>query len=167
MLQPIHQQRVLPAQMTQQYLPPITVDTTEVHKMIAKLYNKTVVLPPTHTVEVTNYIDTPQGLIRQNSLPTQVIPQIPQIPQVSQISVIQPQIIVPQPQQIALRPIATLSVASPNSSLFQPVLPQSMVLQSINPRIITTQPLISQSVLVRPRSVSLNPSTLLRRTIEY
>ena len=164
MLQPIHQQRVLPAQMTQQYLPPITVDTTEVHKMIAKLYNKTVVLPPTHTVEVTNYIDTPQGLIRQNSLPTQVIPQIPQV---SQISVIQPQIIVPQPQQIALRPIATLSVASPNSSLFQPVLPQSMVLQSINPRIITTQPLISQSVLVRPRSVSLNPSTLLRRTIEY
>ena len=164
MLQPIHQKRVLPAQMTQQYLPPVTVDTTEIHKMIEKMYNKTIILPATHTVEVTNYIDTPQGLIPQPSLPSKVVSQ-PQIPQVSQISVIQPLFVNPQPQLISLRPTASLPIAS-QSLVFRPFLPQSMVLQSINPRIIATQPLVSQSIALRPRSVSINPS-LLRRTIEY
>ena len=170
MLEPIHQQRVLPTQMTQQYLPPITVDTTEVHKMIDKMYNKRIVLPETQIYEVTNYIDTPQGLIPQPSLTPQVVSQtqvsqIPKKPKVSQISLIQPQILVPQPQLIALKPTRTLSIAS-QSLLLQPILPQSMVLQLINPKIINLQPLVRQSVALRPLSVSLNPS-LLRRTIEY
>ena len=64
MLQPIYQQRVLPAQVTSQYLPAITADTTEIHKKIAQMYNRTIVMPPTHSVEVTNYVQTKEFLFK-------------------------------------------------------------------------------------------------------
>jgi hypothetical protein len=66
-LQPIQQQRVLPTQFNQQVLPAITCDTTQIRRQIEQMYNKTIVLPETHSVEVKNYIETPQGLIQQPS----------------------------------------------------------------------------------------------------
>ena len=65
MLQPIHNQRVLPAQLQQTVLPAVTVDTTEIHKQIAQMYNRTIIMPETHTYEVTHYVQTPQGLVKK------------------------------------------------------------------------------------------------------
>ena len=71
MLEPIHNQKVLSPQYTQKYLPPVVADTSEVRKLIEKQYSKTVVIPATHNVIVTNFISTPQGIIpdpnKQNS----------------------------------------------------------------------------------------------------
>ena len=68
MLEPIHNQKLLSPQYKQQYLQPITADTSQIHKLIQEKYGKTVVLPETHSVEVKNFIHTPQGLIPQPSL---------------------------------------------------------------------------------------------------
>ena len=154
MLQPIHQQRVLPAQVTQQYLPAITVDTTEVHKLIDKLYNKTIILPPTQTIEVSNYIQTPNGLVQQSSTSPQIVnrsslmqPVIPQQsiiqPVIPQQSIIQP--VIPQPQ---LNISQSINTSIKPNILFQPVIPQ----------VFRAQPLVNQTLISQPISSSLNAS---------
>ena len=193
MLQPIHNQRVLPAQLQQTVLPAVTVDTTEIHKQIAQMYNRTIIMPETHTYEVTHYVQTPQGLVKQpepitNSssivapgavlpqqqlvVPSLVIPQ-PQvlIPQVQvvvpQVQAVVPQtqivpqasVVGPQYQTLSLQPISSLAVNQRNS-LIQP-LAQSVL---INPAPqLATQPLIGQSFLAQPLSVSYNPAMVMNK----
>ena len=171
-LQPIHQERVLPAQFSQQYLPPVTVDTTEVHKLIEKLYSKTIVLPPTHTVEVSNYVQTPQGLIRTDSGNQTITPQPSLIQSMTQTQManVQPPVNpVIFPQNISLQP---LPVVQPNISVIQqrvpivqqtlPISQPSMILQPINTQSLIGQPLITQSALLRPLSATFNASSLMR-----
>ena len=185
-LQPIHQERVLPAQFSQQYLPPVTVDTTEVHKLIEKLYSKTIVLPPTHTVEVSNYVQTPQGLIRTDSGNQTITPQPSLIQSMTQTQManVQPPVNpVIFPHNISLQP---LPVVQPNISVIQqrvpivqqtlpivqqtlplvqqtlPISQPSMILQPINTQPLIGQPLITQSALLRPLSATFNASSLMR-----
>ena len=100
MLQPIHNQRVLPAQVSQQVLPAVTVDTTEIHKLLNQMYNKTIITPGTQTFEVSHYVQTPQGLVKQaepinnsssiiSTQPEAVLPQ-------QQLLVPPPQVVVSQ-----------------------------------------------------------------------
>ena len=163
-LQPIQQQRVLTTQITQQYLPAITVDTTPVHKLINQLYNKTIVLPATHTVEVSNYIDTPQGLIRTDSSTQTLSPQ----PSLIQTVMPQSQLVNVQP---AINPvlipqnISSLQPVQPTISIVQqsiPIAGQSMMVQPISTQQIIGQPLINQSALLRPLSASYNYSPVMR-----
>ena len=115
MLQPIYQQKVLPAQVTSQYLPAITADTTEIHKKIAQIYNRTIVMPPTHSVEVTNYVQTPQGILRQDTIPQAITPLI----QSSQVVPVGPVPVVPVTfivQEVPAVPI------NQNVSIIQPVI---------------------------------------------
>ena len=80
MLEPIRKEKVLTPQYKQHYLPPISADTSNIHKLIEQQYSKTVVLPETHSVEIKNYIQTPQGLIAQPSLnKSMVLTHPPQI----------------------------------------------------------------------------------------
>ena len=140
-LQPIQQQRVLPTQFNQQVLPAITCDTTQIRRQIEQMYNKTIVLPETHSVEVKNYIETPQGLIQQPSsslgqqqqqfLPTQSM-AMP-----SQVYSTQP--IVNQsynPQVLARTPTIMSS---------QVYSPQPIVNQSYNAQLLARTPTVYQS----------------------
>ena len=192
MLQPIHNQRVLPAQLQQTVLPAVTVDTTEIHKQIAQMYNRTIIMPETHTYEVTHYVQTPQGLVKQpepinNSSsivatqPVAVLPQqqlvvpslvVPQpqvlIPQaqvvVPQVQAVVPQasIVGPQYQTLSIQPISSLAVNQRNS-LIQPVVPVAQpVLINPAPQLMT-QPLIGQSILAQPLSASYNPSMAMNK----
>ena len=184
MLQPIYQQKVLPAQVTSQYLPAITADTTEIHKKIAQIYNRTIVMPPTHSVEVTNYVQTPQGILRQDTIPqaitpliqsSQVVPvgpfpvvpvtfivqEVPAVPINQNVSIIQP-VIIPQFQQAIIQPESRLPTTqqmpiNSNIKLFQSVIPNSLINQSVHSQIIAPQ-LINQSILSQPLSASLNTS---------
>ena len=139
MLQPIHQQRILPAKVTEQYLPAITVDTTEIHKLINQMYNKTIILPATHTVEVSNFVQTPQGIVPQNSLPQQApkvapveavvpVPQTTPVvpvnpaPQVGPVTAVVPVSPVPQVVPIAPKPIVPVA-AIPQVPPIQQVVP--------------------------------------------
>ena len=66
-LEPIKNEKVLSPQYKQTVLPPIYADTSKIQKSILEQYGKTVVLPEKHSVEVKNFIETPQGFILQNS----------------------------------------------------------------------------------------------------
>ena len=180
-LQPIQQQRVLPTQITQQYLPAITVDTAPIHKLINQLYNKTVVLPPTQTVEVSNYVETPQGLIRTDSSAQTLTPQPSLIQSVmpqTQLVNVQPTVnpvLVPQ-SVTSLQPVSvvqqTIPIVQKSVPLVQqrvpivqqsiPIARQSMMVQPFSMQQIIGQPLINQSALLRPLSVSYNYSTVMR-----
>ena len=93
-LEPIQQQKVLPAQYKQEYLPPITADTTQIHKLIEQTYSKTVLLPQNNSVNVVNFIETPQGLIKQpGSMNPQILSQIINSPVILNNSVNQQSII--------------------------------------------------------------------------
>ena len=160
-LQPIHQERVLPAQFSQQYLPPVTVDTTEVHKLIEKLYSKTIVLPPTHTVEVSNYVQTPQGLIRTDSGNQTITPQPSLIQSMiqTQMANVQPPVNpVIFPQNISLQP---LPVVQPNISVIQqrvPIVQQTLpIVQQTLPIVQQTLPLVQQTLPISPPSMILQP----------
>ena len=149
-LQPIQQQRVLPAQFRQQVLPAVTVDTSQIKKQIQEMYGKTIVLPETHSVEVKNFIETPQGLVQQPSPPQGVATQIPPT-----------QSFVPQTaptQSFVQQPSPTL-VQQPSPTLVQQqILPnQSMALPSLPNPVYSTQSLINQSY--NPLLVSRTPTT--------
>ena len=122
MLQPIHQQRILPAKVTEQYLPAITVDTTEIHKLINQMYNKTIILPATHTVEVSNFVQTPQGIVPQNSLPQQA-------PKVAPVEAV-----VPFPQTTPVVPVNPAPQVGPVTAVVpvSPV-PQTTPVVPVNP----------------------------------
>ena len=81
-LQPIRQQKVLPTKFTQNYLPPVTVDTSNIRKQIEQMYSRTIVLPETQSVEVKNFIETPQGYVLQPS-PSPVQQTIPSVQSMS------------------------------------------------------------------------------------
>ena len=66
-LEPIKNEKVLSPQYKQTVLPPIYADTSKIQKSILEQYGKTVVLPEKRSVEVKNFIETPQGFILQNS----------------------------------------------------------------------------------------------------
>ena len=66
-LEPIKKEQVLSPQYKQTVLPPIYADTSNIQKSISEQYGKTVVLPEKHSVEVKNFIETPQGLVLQSS----------------------------------------------------------------------------------------------------
>ena len=178
-LQPIHNQRVLPAQVQQKVLPAVTVDTTEIHKLIDRMYNKTIVMPATHTYEVTHYVQTPQGLVKQpepnnitssivSTQPEVVLPQQQIVVPASQVLVPQTQVVVPQtqvvvPQTQLLAPQAQLVVPQVQAVVPQPqvIVPQASVVVPqiqptsslvINQRNSLIQPVVplTQSVLVSP-----------------
>lgn len=121
MLQPIYQQRVLPAQVTSQYLPAITADTTEIHKKIAQMYNRTIVMPPTHSVEVTNYVQTSQGILVQDPTPQANTPLI----QSSQVASVDPSPVIAATsiiQAVPIVPISQVIPVNPNVSIIKPVI---------------------------------------------
>ena len=124
MLQPIYQQRMLPAQVTSQYLPAITADTTEIHKKIAQMYNKTIIMPPTHSVEVTNYVQTPQGILVQDPKPQAITPliQTPQVVSVGPAPVIPATPIVQAVPVVPISQVIPVTPISPNLSIIQPVI---------------------------------------------
>ena len=139
MLEPIHQQKVLPTQYKQQVLPAVTVDTSQLHKQIEQMYSKTVVLPETHSVEVQNFIETPQGIIQTTSpssgpqiLPNQSMP----IPIPTQVSVIQPIITQSYNPQ--------LMVSTPNN--FQNIYSGSMMLPTYNNQLLINRMLPNLSI---------------------
>ena len=66
-LEPIKKEKLLSPQYKQTVLSPIYADTSNIQKSILEQYSKTVVLPEKHSVEVKNFIETPQGLVLQSS----------------------------------------------------------------------------------------------------
>ena len=66
-LEPIRNEKVLSPQYKQTVLPPIYADTSKIQKSITEQFGKTVVLPEKHSIEVKNFIETPQGIFLQNS----------------------------------------------------------------------------------------------------
>ena len=119
-LQPIQQQKVLPTKFTQKYLPPVTVDTSNIQKQIQQMYSKTIVLPETQSVEVKNYIETPQGYILQPSPSPvqQTIPSIQSMSIPSQVQTSQPLITQSyNPQLITSTPTSYQTIA-PSSTIF-------------------------------------------------
>ena len=171
MLQPIHNQRVLPAKVQQKVLPAVTVDTTEIHKLIDQMYNKTFIMPATHTYEVTHYVQTPQGLVKQpepiNGSSSIVSTQPEAIQQ--QIVVPSPQLVVPQPQVL----VPQTQVLIPQAQVFAPqvqvlapqpqvIVPQaSLFVPPIKP--IYSLPVIQRNSLIQP-VVPLAQSVLVRPT---
>ena len=131
MLQPILNQRVLPTQFTQQYLPAITADTSAIHKQIQDMYSKTIVLPATHTVEVKNYVETPSGLVEQPSS-QQTIIQSQAVPQPSLIQSISPQTQILPAQSLVSRPPLVSSIRQVYSP--QPMISQSYYSPLVNPQ---------------------------------
>ena len=134
-LQPIQQQRVLPAQFRQQVLPAVTVDTSQIHKQIQEMYGKTIVLPETHSVEVKHFIETPQGLVQQPSPPQGLAPQLAP----TQSFVQQPSPTLVQQQFLPTQSMALPSYPSPVYST------QSLINQSYNPQLIARTPTMLQS----------------------
>lgn len=149
MLQPIYQQRVLPAQVTSQYLPAITADTTEIHKKIAQMYNRTIVMPPTHSVEVTNYVQTPQGILVQDPIPQVNTPLI----QSSQVVSVDPSPVIPATSIVQAVPVVPISQVipvtpvNPNVSIIQPVIIPQFQQAIIHPEssLPTTQQMLIHS----------------------
>ncbi len=131
----IYRQRVLPAKITQQMLPPITADATPIHKMIEEKYGKTVILPETHSYHETNYdaneskemidlyLNQNQNQIQiQNPPPPTFLKPKPTL--IQPPSFYQPQ---PQPVVVTFKPVIYRSI-NPNiiirkHNLFQPILP--------------------------------------------
>lgn len=124
----IYRQRVLPAKITQQMLPPITADATPIHKMIEEKYGKTVILPETKSFHVTNYdANESKEMINlylnqnqnQNPPPTYLKPKP---------TLIQPPTFYQQqPIVVTYKPVIYNSI-NPNliirkHNLFQPILP--------------------------------------------
>ena len=119
----IYRQRVLPAKITQQMLPAITADTTQIHKMIEEKYGKTEILPETRSYHVTNYDENSskemiKSLFSQN--PTYVEPQ----PSLVQSSFYQPVL-------VNYKPVVYKSI-NPNiiqrkNNIFQPILQRNIV----------------------------------------
>ena len=119
-LQPIQQQKVLPTKFTQKYLPPVTVDTSNIQKQIQQMYSKTIVLPETQSGEVKNYIETPQGYILQPSPSPvqQTIPSIQSMSIPSQVPTSQPLITQSyNPQLITSTPTSYQTIV-PGSTIF-------------------------------------------------
>ncbi len=132
-LQPIQQQRVLPAQFRQQVLPAVTADTSLIRKQIQEMYGKTIVLPETHSVEVKHFIETPQGLVPQTA-PTSSFVQQPSPTLVQQ----------PSPTLVQQQILPTQSMALP--SFPNPVYSnQSLINQSYNPQLVARTPTTFQS----------------------
>ena len=119
MLQPIHQQTVLSPQYKQEYLPPLTADTSQIRKLIEQTYSKTVVLPTNHTVSAVNLVETPQGLVNQPiSMDPQIYSKIVNIPAVN------------NSQNISQQPIIIKNNLSQSNN--QPVITQSVNNKPIN-----------------------------------
>ena len=123
----IYRQRVLPAKITQQMLPAITADTTQIHKMIEEKYGKTEILPETRSYHVTNYDENSskemiKSLFSQNPINAQ--PQ----PTLVQSSFYQPVL-------VTYKPVIYNSF---NPNLFQPILPTNMILMNRNAPILSS-----------------------------
>ena len=123
----IYRQRVLPAKITQQMLPAITADTTQIHKMIEEKYGKTEILPETRSYHVTNYDENSskemiKSLFAQN--PVNARPQ----PTLVQSSFYQPVL-------VTYKPVIYNSIY-PN--YFQPILPRNMILIQRNAPILSS-----------------------------
>ena len=145
----IYRQRVLPPKITQQMLPAITADTTQIHKMIEEQYGKTVILPETHSFHVTNYDENSSkeminSLFSQN--PTYAQPQ-PTLPQPSL-----PQPTLPQPSLF-------------QSSFYQPPLVtyQPVIYNSTNPNFIQRKNVLFQPIMQRRIILPQNQNPLLIR----
>ena len=187
MLQPIHNQRLLPAQVQQTVLPAVTVDTTEIHKLINQMYNKTIIMPATQTFEETHYIQTPQGLVKQSEpinpsssiVSTQPVAALPQqqlvisqaqkiVPQPQpQVLISQPQVLIPQtqaiiPQPQAITPQAQVVVPQPQVIVPQ-VVPQmqAISIQPISGLVINQRSSLIQPVVPLVQSVLVNPAPQL------
>ena len=156
-LQPIQQQRVLPTQFNQQVLPAITCDTTQIRRQIEQMYNRTIILPETHSVEVKNYIETPQGLIQQPTpslgQQTQQLLPTPSLTMPSQVYSTQP--IVNQSLNPQLLPRTSTTIPSQVYST------QSIVNQSLNPQLLARTPTTYQSIVPRPMIMPANNTQLL------
>ena len=171
MLQPIHNQRVLPAQLQQTVLPAVTVDTTEIHKQIAQMYNRTIIMPETHTYEVTHYVQTPQGLVKQpepinNSSsivatqPVAVLPQQQLV--VPSLVVPQPQVLIPQAQVVVPQVQAVVPQAQivPQASIVGPQY-QTLSIQPISSLAVNQRNSLIQPVVPVAQSVLINPAPQL------
>ena len=135
MLEPIHNQKVLAPQYTQKYLPPITADTSEIHKLIEKQYNKTVVMPATHNIIMKHFIQTPQGIMPD---PNKEDSQI-NSPLKSQI--------------LINNPIVNQSINNSinNSNIYQSGLQTTLINQSVNPNLSNIyQTIQMKSIYYRP-----------------
>ena len=158
MLQPILNQRVLPTQFTQQYLPAITADTSAIHKQIQDMYSKTIVLPATHTVEVKNYVETPSGLVEQPSS-QQTIIQSQAVPQPSLIQSISPQTQILPAQSLVSRPPLVSSIRQVYSP--QPMISQSYYSPLVNPQRTIYNRVAPGSIVLPTANIQLTNSKLL------
>ena len=143
MMPPIYNERVLPAKLNRQILPPITADTSQIHKLIEEQYSKTIVLPETRSTEVFNVGEQPE-----------LLPQI--------LSQAQP---TPAPIMSTSSSIVTNSspmfpTSSPIITNSSPMFSTSSPIVTTSSPIVTTPAPITTSVVYQPVMLSFIPSAI-------
>ena len=130
----IYRQRVLPAKITQQMMPPITADTTQIHKMIEEKYGKTEILPETRSYHVTNYdANSSKEMIKSffSQNPVNAQPK----PTLAQTTFYKPVLVTHEPVIYNYEPVIYNSI---NPNYFQPILPRNMILIQRNAPILSS-----------------------------
>ena len=159
MMPPIYQQKYLPAKYNTQFLPPVTADTSQIERLIEEQYNKTIILPETHSSEVTNIIAQPEVLppILSDEQPTPA----------PVLSTPTPIVSTPTPIVSTPAPIVKTTPTVTSSIIYQPVL-LSFIPVAVQP-LQVQRPLLTQSV----GSVNYQPSKsslfqpVIPRTMTY
>ena len=144
MMPPIYQQKYLPAKYNTQFLPPVTADTSQIERLIEEQYNKTIILPETHSSEVTNIIAQPEVLppILSDEQPTPA----------PVLSTPTPIVSTPTPIVSTPAPIVRTPPTVTSSIIYQPVL-LSFIPVAVQP-LQVQRPVLTQSV----GSVDYQPS---------
>ena len=132
----IYRQRILPAKINQQMLPPITADTTQIHKMIEETYGKTEILPETHTYHVTNYDENTSKEMIKSFFPQNPVNPVNTVNTVNtqpQPTLVQSSFY--QPVLVTYKPVIYNSI---NPNYFQPILQRRMILMTRNAPILSS-----------------------------
>ena len=149
---PIYNERVLPAKLNRQILPPITADTSQIHKLIEEQYSKTIVLPETRSTEVFNVGEQPE-LLPQILSQAQPTPAPIMSTSSSIVTNSSPMFSTSSPIVTTSSPIVTTPAPITTSVVYQPVM-LSFIPSAIQP---IQQPILTQS-LGTVGSVGLKPN---------